>query len=510
MLLTGLAGEENTQDLYEFVSGEEVGTLRERNGIVKGIEKGVNDTLNYVGDTVTGKKSGNEILSDIGKLGQGLYDDYIDPFVKDEKYKQENLFNGGLWTRSEEQSYAKGQNEFKKDMVVAEVAANFLSAGTGTAVMRTVKTADKLDGPDVLDVLDGPDGKKKSGDHEGNGKGVLLPNSSINEVMHVILKDGKLKTAAKSFAEAMIELKEIIKEIHKLMKGEIEIRVGVMWTNPIDSGGISWPVIFIEKRNSHGNGNGGGGGGNHRRRKEEEEPDREERERKEREEKEREERERKEREERERREQEQRDTEGTDKAKGTHEGKYLTDREDMLPYIIPADNGFDAFIERKYIDIRKIGLEDVKTVAKNSGLSESEVAKMKTHLFLTIYDLSVEGRPLQKYYMRADGDIAYAWQLAQKKELNELQKDWFRRLKNHEIKEQDIMKNGVRDDKGNIILDPLPLRDPSTYNGNDYVKNHEKNAHDLANLTDPNPSDPFPEYDLYEDIMKHVDKPNKI
>ncbi|TQR38693.1 hypothetical protein [Brevibacillus brevis] len=305
MLLTGLAGEENTQDLYEFVSGEEVGTLRERNGIVKGIEKGVNDTLNYVGDTVTGKKGPEEIFSDLGQLGQGFYDDYIDPFAKEEQYKQENLFNGGLWTRSEEQSYAKGQNAFKKDMVVAEVAANFLSAGTGTAVMRTVKTADKLDGPD---------GKKKSGDHEGNGKGVLLPNSSIDDAMSAMLKDGKLKTAAKSFAESMIKLKNIIDAFLTRMKDYTDIRVGVMWTSPIDGGGISIPVVFIEKRNSHGNGNGGGGGGNHRRRKEEEEPEREERERKEREEKEREERERREREERERREQEQRDTEGTGEA----------------------------------------------------------------------------------------------------------------------------------------------------------------------------------------------------
>ncbi len=117
MLLTGLAGEENTQDIYEFVSGEEVGTLRERNGI----EQGVNNTLNCVGDTFSGKKSGDEIFSDIGKLGEGLYDEYLDPFAKDVQYKQESLFNGGLWTRSEDESYAKGQNEYKKDMVVAEV-----------------------------------------------------------------------------------------------------------------------------------------------------------------------------------------------------------------------------------------------------------------------------------------------------------------------------------------------------------------------------------------------------
>ncbi|MFA4134241.1 MULTISPECIES: deaminase domain-containing protein [unclassified Brevibacillus] len=242
--------------IYEGVTGEERPSLLERNDLARGAVETATDAVNYVGDTVTGNKSWEQIKSDAKSVGQGLYDDYIDPFVKDAQYDQDNLLKGGLWTRSEEQSYEKGQNEFKKDMVVAEVAVSALSAGTGTAVTRTVKMADKLDGPN---------GKKKSGDHEGNGKGVLLPNSSIDELMHVILKDGKLKTAAKSFAESMIKLEEIIKEFHKLMKGEIEIRVGVMWTNPIDGGGISWPVVFIEKRNSHGNGNGGGGGGNHRR-----------------------------------------------------------------------------------------------------------------------------------------------------------------------------------------------------------------------------------------------------
>ncbi|TKI56913.1 hypothetical protein E8L90_16350 [Brevibacillus antibioticus] len=196
---------------------------------------------------LVGDENTQEIFSDLGKLGQGLYDDYIDPFAKDEQYKQENLFNGGLWTRSEEQSYAKGQNAFKKDMVVAEVAANFLSAGTGTAVMRTVKTADKLDG------------KKKSGDHEGNGKGILLPNSSINEVMHVILKDGKLKTAAKSFAESMIKLKDKIEEFLKQMGKMFDGRVVVFRNAATGQLNVYWV------RNNDLPGNGGGGEGNHSR-----------------------------------------------------------------------------------------------------------------------------------------------------------------------------------------------------------------------------------------------------
>ncbi|MGG4451457.1 nucleic acid/nucleotide deaminase domain-containing protein [Brevibacillus porteri] len=300
MLLTGLAGEENTQDIYEFVSGEEVGTLRERNGIVKGIEKGVNNTLNYVGDTFTGKKAPEEILSDLGKLGEGLYDEYLDPFAKDAQYDQDNLFKGGLWTRSEDESYAKGQNEYKKDMVVAEVAVTVLSAGTGTAVVRTVKTADKLNGPD---------GKKKSGDQEGNGKGVLLPNSSIDDAMSAMLKDGKLKTYGKSFAESMIELQEKVDKFLKQMTGVFNGRIVVL-----RDAVTGQPMVYWMRHDDLPDSIGGGRGGNHRRKDGKEDREREEKERRDREERERrerEERERREREERERREQEQRDTEGT-------------------------------------------------------------------------------------------------------------------------------------------------------------------------------------------------------
>ncbi|WP_236841255.1 hypothetical protein [Brevibacillus formosus] len=104
-------------------------------------------------------------------------------------------------------------------MVVAEVAASVFSAGTGTAVMRTVKTADKLNGPD---------GKKKSGDQEGNGKGVLLPDSDIDDAMSAMLKDGKLKTHGKSFAKSMIELQKAVEKLLEQMANVFNGRVVVL------------------------------------------------------------------------------------------------------------------------------------------------------------------------------------------------------------------------------------------------------------------------------------------
>ncbi|WP_052737271.1 hypothetical protein [Paenibacillus algorifonticola] len=195
------------------------------------------------------------------------------------------------------------------------------------------------------------------------------------------------------------------------------------------------------------------------------------------------------------------------KVEGTGKGNYLTNPEEMRPYIVPPKDGFDALVERKYIEIRKVGLEDVSTVAKNTGLTEAQVTKMKEHLFLTIHNLSVEGQPYKKLYFQADADVAYAWQLAQKRELTDIEKDWFKRLANHEIKEQEIMKYGYIDGKGNKI-GPLPLRDPTTWDiENRYKPDPTKNAHDAANaLGAKQPSEDFPGYDKFSEYLKSTDE----
>ncbi|MCC8434756.1 late control protein [Brevibacillus sp. M2.1A] len=196
--------------IYEGVTGEERPSLLERNDLARGAVETATNAVNYVGDTVTGNKSWEQIKSDAKSFGQGLYDDYIDPFVKDAQYDQDNLFSGGLWTRSEEQSYAKGQNEFKKDMVVAEVAVSALSAGTGTAVTRTVKLANKLDGPGGRKGLDGGGGK---------GIGGLLLNS-VDNMMDggASIFDGKMKTSAKTPGDKQAEIQGLVEKLQMKMK----------------------------------------------------------------------------------------------------------------------------------------------------------------------------------------------------------------------------------------------------------------------------------------------------
>ncbi|MFG0236010.1 toxin glutamine deamidase domain-containing protein [Brevibacillus porteri] len=196
--------------IYEGVTGEERPSLLERNDLARGVVDGATNAVNYVGDTVTGNKSWEQFKSDAKSFGQGLYDDYIDPFVQDAQYDQDNLFKGGLWTRSEEQSYEKGQNEFKKDMVVAEVAVSALSAGTGTAAMRTVKLADKLDGPG---------GRKDLGGGGGKGIGGLLHNT-VDDMMDggASILDGKMKTSAKTLGDKQTEIQALIEKLQMRMK----------------------------------------------------------------------------------------------------------------------------------------------------------------------------------------------------------------------------------------------------------------------------------------------------
>lgn len=78
-------------------------------------------------------------------------------------------------------------------------------------------------------------------------------------------------------------------------------------------------------------------------------------------------------------------------------------------------------------------------------------------MFLDTKQISVGGKLYEELYFQADADIAYAWQKAQKGELTEEEKEWFREVANHEIKEKEFMDGG------------MPLRDPSTWNHEDEI-----------------------------------------
>ncbi|NBH20291.1 hypothetical protein D3Z55_23590, partial [Clostridiaceae bacterium] len=166
--------------------------------------------------------------------------------------------------------------------------------------------------------------------------------------------------------------------------------------------------------------------------------------------------------------------------------------DDMKKFIIYPKDGYDAYLERIYIEIRKLGLDDIPIIAKNTGLSEDDLIKLKEHIFLKTHNLSVDGMPLKELYFQADSEIAYAWQKAMKGELTPDEKQWFKRLLDHELTESALMENG------------MPLRDPSTYGATGFNKDPIKNAHDKANLTAPQLGD-FPGHNPNKDVLKYMD-----
>ena len=180
----------------------------------------------------------------------------------------------------------------------------------------------------------------------------------------------------------------------------------------------------------------------------------------------------------------------------TPELEYRPYTEEMRAYIIPPSDGYDAYLEREYIEIRKQGFDDISTVAKNTGISEEDLCKVKKHVFLDTHMLSVEGEPLKELYFQADSEIAYAWKLAQNGELSPEGKAWFEQMVKHELEESRIMEE-----------EKLPLRDPSSYNSNGKAEEeYVNNAHDKANLTAPQPSMAFPGHDYLSEFNKYYSK----
>ena len=175
---------------------------------------------------------------------------------------------------------------------------------------------------------------------------------------------------------------------------------------------------------------------------------------------------------------------------------YIPYTDERRKYIIQPDNGHQAYLERQYIEIREKGLEDVPTVAKNTGLTEKDILEMKKHLFLKTHNLSIKGRPYEELYFQADPEVAYIWKEAQQRELTKAEKDWFEALAKHELAESQYMTQ-----------EGLPLKDVSTYNEKTktYAIDPEKNAHDKANAAAPQPND-LEGCPAFSDFLKYYDK----
>ena len=221
LAFTGVIGDGAATDLYSWVKGEQVGSLTERNATVQGTIQGVNNAIDYTGDLVTGKKSGEEIWQDVSSLG----DDYVKPFkdLKGEDYLT-------MLTMTEEESYEAGLND---------VAATMRIVDTATSVVGGVSFA-----KNGVKMVRG--GGNKSGHADGDGaKGGVLhshgdgPDGAPGGAM----KDGKLKTNAALMPPSLSKLGERISQALGNMTSGAAARVPwrVERMQTIDGGTV--PVI---------------------------------------------------------------------------------------------------------------------------------------------------------------------------------------------------------------------------------------------------------------------------
>ena len=104
----------------------------------------------------------------------------------------------------------------------------------------------------------------------------------------------------------------------------------------------------------------------------------------------------------------------------------------------------DAYAKRAYEEIRKKNAEsDIAKVAKNSGLSKEEVAKVRNHLFFAKHNL-------EKGFVRFDesAEIANAWEALEQGRPSDLDIMMIK----HELEELTIMEQyGYSYDKAHLL-----------------------------------------------------------
>ena len=224
LAVTGLyaAVGKDSADLYQSVSGKEFGSLTERNNLAKGAVEAAASTVEYVEKVASGQKTALDVLGDAGGAVISTVKEYTEPFMKEGEYRQENL-HGGLWTRSIEDSYQKGKNEYQKDLIMAEALMNASSFGGGSVVLKAEKFIAKQEGERGT--------KNSHGDVDsdgGKGKGGSLHGSDKNDGLEgAPLKDGKLKTKAELPVDVLKDL-DLIKEKFQLgMLAQVLKKVGM-------------------------------------------------------------------------------------------------------------------------------------------------------------------------------------------------------------------------------------------------------------------------------------------
>ncbi|MGG3208568.1 late control protein, partial [Brevibacillus brevis] len=206
------------------IRGTKVKSLTEGNNLAKETKQKATSAANYVGDVFQGEKSLGEIGQDLQaagtKVGESVMQDYVIPVGVNWLHHIEDKYGGkeAKLKRTLEESYQRGRNRGRVDVIGAEVIASGLSGGMGGAAIKTVTTAAKLkpDGPNRDRTPEG-NGRDGSNGSDGNGTPLFGLFDSIKKDMETL--DGKFKTKAKTVEDALKEMQEMVNSFLAAMQG---------------------------------------------------------------------------------------------------------------------------------------------------------------------------------------------------------------------------------------------------------------------------------------------------
>lgn len=127
-------------------------------------------------------------------------------------------------------------------------------------------------------------------------------------------------------------------------------------------------------------------------------------------------------------------------------GNTTTASSDVLRSLRPtgaSEASYDALAGRAYDSIRANRMSDVATVAENAGMSATDVATMKKHLFFGRHEYAMPDGTLVRSRFEPDMEIAVAWRTAQTRPLVGDEAAWFQQLARHELGERQLMSQGL-------------------------------------------------------------------
>lgn len=126
--------------------------------------------------------------------------------------------------------------------------------------------------------------------------------------------------------------------------------------------------------------------------------------------------------------------------------------------------------ELAYAAIRTSHMDDIPSIAENTGLSLAEARTLKKHLFFGRHSLPLPGGVgFERVRFSADDEVAFAWNTALEGPLTPKGKFYFEQLAAHELGERALMARGV------------PYRNPASWDSRmGAFKSVPPGAHDLA------------------------------